>query len=198
MNITATIFSLLRHIKPTAIILTVRAIIVLALNRMPITWSYAHVAKKCDERIYPLTAYYDAASAISRERSFIRVMAASLHAAPYVIFRRICFAVSSCSSRYCLDSKTAARFCKAASKMSALNSTSHSTDARAFPNWYFWIFSFDLPNHEKATKGFARQINKVVCFHKIMIHGIVTNWNPGSGFGKYIYNGTTWILVKAL
>lgn len=25
-----------------------------------------------------------------------------------------------------------------------------------------------------------------------------TSWNPGSGYGLYAYNGTAWILVKAL
>ena len=25
-----------------------------------------------------------------------------------------------------------------------------------------------------------------------------TDWNPGSGFGLYAYNGTAWVLVKAL
>lgn len=25
-----------------------------------------------------------------------------------------------------------------------------------------------------------------------------TSWNPGSGYGLYVYNGTAWVLVKAL
>lgn len=74
--------------RPIAILRSIRAIIVSALNRMLRRGAWTHIRQKCGKIVPPAAANSNSTSAITREAFCICVVTAPLHRLPNLIFRR--------------------------------------------------------------------------------------------------------------
>lgn len=92
-HVAAAVAALRFLVRPTAIFRRVAAINIDSVDAVLVAWARPHVGVKRLKRIAPPRAYSDAASAIQREAFVCWIFAASDHAGPRAVFRRLAHAV---------------------------------------------------------------------------------------------------------
>lgn len=92
-HVAAAVAALRFLVRPTAIFRRVAAINIDSVDAVLVAWARPHVGVKRLKRIAPPSAYSDAASAIQREAFVCWIFAASDHAGPRAVFRRLAHAV---------------------------------------------------------------------------------------------------------
>ena len=92
-HVAAAVAALRFLVRPTAIFRRVAAINIDSVDAVLVAWARPHVGVQRLKRIAPPSAYSDAASAIQREAFVCWIFAASDHAGPRAVFRRLAHAV---------------------------------------------------------------------------------------------------------
>jgi hypothetical protein len=198
MNIVSPILCLRLIKNPLAIIALIVAIIVYSINAMKLAWPFPNIGYKCIKRITPTFRHNYPTAAISWVTFFIHVVTSSFYSAPYLVLYGIreamCFIEHSCS----FLEKASARLCRSGSKMFASNYGSNPARANAIPKRYFCSLPLCLRNDRKKSKNMASKVNEIMCAHAGIILANGTTWDPGSGKGIYIHNGTVWTRIVAI
>lgn len=84
---------LFRWGSPTTVVLTIRAAVVYAFERMDGTRPAPHVSKKCLKAVYPLVANHDTTTTISLVGRVLGIQTTLFHACPAAILRCLMAAV---------------------------------------------------------------------------------------------------------
>jgi hypothetical protein len=93
---------------PVAIVWRVWAVIIAAVNRVPVRWARAHVGEEVLEAVAPAIAYRDTASAIFRVVGRSRIQASILQALPSMVFDSRAQAVRTVGFVNALEAQAAA------------------------------------------------------------------------------------------
>ena len=160
-HITTIIVALLLTCGPTAILLTVRPIIVLALQRQP-WWSRPHINVEIFKTISPAITDRDAPAAVMNKNRMFRVITSTIHTIPNVIVRRSSHAMRTTTITNAFSLKTSARLCAASSQRPLTYGCAAAAVAPAQPiPRPICAWSIDFLYYNQTTESLCGQVEFV-------------------------------------
>lgn len=160
-HVPARVIALFADCRPSAVLARIRAVVVNAVNRVPLRWSRAHVVDERVKAIAPGIAHRDASASVVLELTARLVIAAGAHHVPDVVVRVSRQAVRAMQCLHDLVSIAATRFRRPAAKRFAVDISLRPAIASARPQRGPDVLSGGTSEHGPRMKSVACQINEL-------------------------------------
>lgn len=152
------------NIRPSAIIRTIRTVVIYSVNRKIFGGTWPHVLKKCNEAILPPLADCYSSATIVLITCMTRIVTSVFKRKPYTVFRASGFPFGFTMLGICLNSLAAAGSRASIAEMAGPHGFFRSARAYAIPHGL--PFNIRCPgNDSKPSKCFSGEINKVISGH---------------------------------
>jgi hypothetical protein len=151
----ALVASLFQPSGPSAVLRTVWAVVVDAVNRMLIGWPWSHVSEECREVVPPMVADGDSSSTIVRIAFQVWLVATALNRAPCDVFNGMAHSMFQQLRSRLVSFQASAAMRIVASQITTTDTGCIPAITATFPIDFVWLRAWQFPNDKQPSESSA-------------------------------------------